>query len=218
MKKNHVNLSEQTYEYILNLIMTKQLLPGEKIPELKISQEFNISRTPVRDAMRQLANEGLIEIEPNRFAKVVDYDYTALHDIGILRIALDSMSIKLASLFGSMADFLKLKEIAQNCADAAQAGNQAKRFECDVDFHMELANISKNALLIKFMRELYMRVRFILIQKPNELSNEKLHIQQHFDITQALIDHDEKAALSIIRNHLSTFYDLRDQFPEGFFG
>jgi DNA-binding GntR family transcriptional regulator len=218
MKKNNVNLSEQTYDYILNMIMTKQLLPGEKIPELKISQEFNISRTPVRDAMRQLANEGLIEIEPNRFAKVVDYDYSALHDIGVLRIALDSMGIKLASLFGSMADFLNLKEIAQKCADASESGNQAKRFEYDVDFHMELANISKNDLLIKFQKELYMRVRFILIHRPNELGNEKLHIRQHFDITQALIDHDEKTALAIVRDHLSSFYDLRDQFPDGFFG
>ena len=116
MAKNSAGLGQPTYDYLLNMIMTKQLMPGERIPELKIAQVFGISRTPVRDAMRQLANEGLIEIFPNRFAQVKQYDDNAITEIGTLRIALDSMAIKLALLFGSQADFLHLKEIAQNCA------------------------------------------------------------------------------------------------------
>ena len=57
MPKRSAGLREPAYNHLLNLIMTKQLMPGERIPETRIAKEFNISRTPVRDAMRQLSND-----------------------------------------------------------------------------------------------------------------------------------------------------------------
>ena len=106
MSKRNVGLSEPAYKHILELIMTKRLMPGDRIPETRIAEEFNISRTPVRDAMRQLSNEGLIEIFPNRFAQVKVYGDDAIQEIGTVRVALDTMSVKLAGLYGSRADFL----------------------------------------------------------------------------------------------------------------
>lgn len=217
MAKNNAGLGQPTYDYILNMIMTKQLMPGEKIPELKIAHEFGISRSPVRDAMRQLSNEGLITIYPNRFAQVTEYGDNAIHDIGTLRIALDSMAIKLAMLYGSQADFLKLKKIAQECSDALKRKDGSLRRKYDTDFHLELTNLSHNDLLIKFQNELYLRVQFILLHHPNPLENEHRHIHQHFEITQALIDHDEAAALSIILDHLTSFYNLKEHYPPEFF-
>ena len=52
MAKSNAMLSQTVYQHILNLIMTRELLPGDKIPETKVAQEFNISRTPVRDAIQ----------------------------------------------------------------------------------------------------------------------------------------------------------------------
>jgi DNA-binding GntR family transcriptional regulator len=199
------------------MIMTKQLMPGERIPELKISQEFGISRTPVRDAMRQLANEGLIEIYPNRFARVAEYNIDNIRNIGVMRIALDSMAIKLAALFGSQADFLNLRRIALNCSEAAKTGDYAKRRQYDSDFHEELANISKNEPLIKFHKELHTRVRFILLHHPNPVETETRHLRQHTEIADALMRHDEKEALAIITEHLTSFYSLHEKFPDGFF-
>lgn len=217
ISKTVTSLGQPTYEHILNLIMTKQLKPGERIPELKIAKEFGISRTPVRDAMRQLANEGLIEIFPNRFAQVAQYDPEAIHDIGVLRIALDTMAIKLACLFGSKADFLQLKQLAQNCYDAMKEGNLNARRKFDSDFHLMLTTISKNELLAKFQKELYMRVQFIMLHHPNPVDNETKHLKQHFEIVDALMNHDESTAVTIICDHLSSFYNLRDKYPPDFF-
>ncbi len=73
MSKTSKGNAHPAYEHLLEMILNKQLMPGDRIPEVRISQELGISRTPVRDAMRRLANEGLIEIFPNRFAQVVEY-------------------------------------------------------------------------------------------------------------------------------------------------
>ena len=217
MSKNSSGLSGPAYHHILQMIMTKQLLPGEKIPETKIAQEFNISRTPVRDAMRQLSNEGLIDIFPNRFAQVRTYTDEEIMEIGVVRIALDTMAIKLACLFGSRADFLHLSEIADACTVASEQGDGEKRRETDSEFHLELAKIAGNSLLLKYQKELYLRVQFILLHHPNPVDDERKHLRQHHEIAEALMNHKEAEALDGIVDHLTSFYGLRGKFPDEFF-
>lgn len=217
MSKRNVGLSEPAYKHILDLIMTKQLMPGDRIPETRIAEDFNISRTPVRDAMRQLSNEGLIEIFPNRFAQVRVYSEDAIREIGTLRVALDTMSVKLAGLYGSRADFLHLRELAEQCIDAFNAEDPAMRRVYDSEFHLELARIASNSLLFKFQKELQLRVQFIQLHHPNPVENETVHLRQHLEIAEALMAHDEKQALSLICDHLTSFYGLKKDYPEGFF-
>jgi len=216
MAKNSVGLSEPVYKHILQLIMTQELLPGERIPETMIAQSFKISRTPVRDAMRQLANDGLIDIFPNRYAQVKKYSKDSIMEIGTLRVALDSLSVKLASLFGSRADFLHLEDLARQCEDAYKRKDSVLKKQLDCDFHLALAEISQNELLIKYQKELYLRVQYIMVCYPNTVDNEKLHIKQHYEIVETLFNHDAPDA-SIAVDHLISFYNLKDQYPVGFF-
>ena len=215
-KKSNGN-THPAYEHLLEMILNRQLMPGDRIPEVKISQELGISRTPVRDAMRRLANEGLIEIFPNRFAKVAEYSEDSIRDIGVLRIALDTMAIRLASMFGSRADYLRLRDIAEKCLSAMKDGNKKLRWQYDSEFHMELATMSRNELLIKFQKELYLRVRFIMLHHPNPMENEKRHLRQHVELADAIMEHDDRRAQAIVIDHLTSFYNLRDKFPETFF-
>lgn len=217
MMNNNKGLVSQAYEYILNMIMTKQLLPGERVPETKIAKDLGISRSPARDAMRRLENEGLIQIFPGRFAQVAEYDENALRDIGTLRVALDTMSVKLAILHGSQLDFLRLKETALNCMEAKEQNNYVLRRKLDSDFHQELARMSKNMLLLKFQNELYLRVQFLILHFQDEIDDERCHLEQHLEIAEALSAHDEKKALSTIQDHLISFYNLREYLPKDFF-
>ena len=211
------SLVDKTYNHILYMIMTKELKPGERIPEQKIAEEFGISRSPVREAMRQLANDGLINIYPNRFAEVANFDESEIKEIGIMRIALDVVAVKLALLYGSQVDFLRLKEIAEKCRQALIDNDDYNRIKYDCDFHLELAKIGQNHLLEKFQNELYLRVQFTvsyLDSKPDELY--KNHIDQHTIIADALMAHDEKTAIDTIKNHINTFYDLDEYYPHDF--
>jgi len=217
MSDENSALGLPVYDYILDLIMTRELLPGEKIQENKIAEMFGISRTPVREAMRQLANEGIITILPKRYATVSTFSPDTIKEIGIMRISLDSLAIKLCMLQGNYLDFLRLKEIAGECAAAYLANDYALKCKLDMEFHGELANISKNSLLIKFQKEINMRVQFITLNYPNSSSNTQESADQHIQIADALIERNEAKALETALNHLSKFYLLSETYPPNFF-
>lgn len=217
MAKPNTMLRETAYQYILDLIMTQQLLPNDKVPESSVAKKFEISRTPVRDAMQQLANEGLLEIFPNRYVKVKAYSMDDVMEIGVLRLSMDTMSVKLASLFGSRADFMKLDEIATQCEEAFLNQDLSLKRDLDCKFHMALAEITGNKLLIKFQKELYLRIQYIMLCYPNTIEREKEHLQQHHEIAEALIHNDTDLALKLIVDHLTSFYNLSSKYPTNFF-
>lgn len=217
MERSRV-LSDDVYHYILDLIFAKQLKPGDKIPEAKIASTFEISRTPVRDAMKLLANEGLLEILPNRFARLKEYSEKEIKDIGIMRIALDEAAVKLAALFGSRADFLNLQKIADECNAADEKKEFALRDKLDCDFHFGMAQLSKNQLLIKYQKELNMRVQYILTFYTffdQQMIAEQ--INQHVQIVRALLDNNCELAISISIEHLIKFYRIDQDYPKDFF-
>ncbi|MBX8935479.1 GntR family transcriptional regulator [Enterococcus gilvus] len=217
MAKRNVASSEESYKHLLEMILTKKIMPGEKIPEIGISEKLKVSRTPVRDAMKRLENEGLIEIFPNRFAQVKDYSLQEIQDIGAVRLALDTLAVRLAALHGSQLDYMKLIELAKECEKASKEGDLILRSKADCDFHMALSNISKNSSLIKMQKSLYLSIQFIMIHHPNPSNDEARHLHQHFELVQALSENKEKEAVEIITDHLSSFYSLRNNYPAGFF-
>jgi len=217
MPKSKVVLSEPVYDYILQMVINKELKPGDRIPETKIAEKFTISRTPVRDAMRRLSNEGIIDIFPNRYAQVKVYSEKSITEIGTLRVALDTISVKLASLYGSRSDFLHLADLAKQLEEAYEKKNSLLKKKLDCDFHLFLSQISGNELLIKYQKELYLRVQYIMIFYENPVENVKRYIKQHNEIAQALMEGNEKLAESIIIDHLTSFYNLSDKFPGNFF-
>lgn len=213
MAKSSVSLSEPAYQYLLDMILSAQLSPGDRISEAAIAEQFHISRTPVRDAMRRLASEGLIEIFPNRFAQVAEYTADQIRDTGVIRLTLDRLAVRLALIYGSQADFLELQNLAEQCLQASKLGDYAVQHKYDSDFHMRLTEISGNTQLISLQKELYLRTRFIMAHYPHSLIDEKKQIQDHFDIAQALMDQDKERALACITDNLMSFYNLKSAFP-----
>ncbi len=214
---NSSNLSEPVYEHLIEMILSLKLKPGEKIPEAKIAKQFGISRTPIREALRRLSNDGLIRIYPNRFAEVVTFNDEYIRQIGEARIALDQMAIKLAIHYGSNADFLRLHQLADECSLAAREGDQPKRIKADIDFHMELARISQNQVIEKIQRELSLQIEFILACKYINLDDSYMKSQAHYEIADALMARDEERAVRAAIEHLVEFYSFNGTYPEGFF-
>ena len=119
-------------------------------------------------------------------------------------MAFDTTAVRLAALYGSRADFLRLLDIAEKCAAALQEGDESAQLQYDCDFHLELARIAGNALLVKFQKELYLRVQYIMLTHPNY-------------VAEALIDSKEDVATNMIVTHLTESYGLKDYYPAGFF-
>lgn len=217
MSTKREGLAEIAHKHIVDKIMHKEFMPGDKVLEQAIADELGISRSPVREAIRRLDNEGLITIFPNRFAQINFYDQKSIIEIGTMRIALDALAVKLSLLYGSRVDFLRLKELAEKCHEAFINEDMYNRVTYDCAFHTELAKISQNELLIKFQKELDLRVQFAIHHTPNIEVASYEHLQQHFQIVDALMEHDHKKAIETSKAHLISFYNLEDKFPVEYF-
>lgn len=217
MSKQRGSLIQPIYDQLLGRIMSGQFAAGERISESRLAAELSVSRTPIHAALQQLAQDGLVEMSPNSSTRVACYSAQAIHDIGTLRLSLDDMAVRLAMLYGSRSDFLELQKIASDCERGMLTGDEHLRRTADCDFHLLLAKISGNSLLLQFQTELYKRVNFILLTQHGAVVNRSIHVREHFDLIDAMSQHDQDRAHSIITHHLVSFYDLENQFPPNFF-
>lgn len=217
MKKPAEQLSEPVYQYLSDMILSLSIKPGERIPEAKIAEHFGISRTPIREALRRLSNDGIVTIYPNRYAEVTSYDDATIKQIGVVRIALDIMAAKLAIFNGSNAEFLEMKNIALQCYDAAKQNDFANRIKFDCGFHLEMGKISKNQQLIAFQKELYLKIEFVQACRFTTMLDSDDQFKEHGQIIQYLITRDEYSLIHCLAKHFGSFHNVIDDFPEDFF-
>lgn len=209
MKTNFTNpVTEQVYQYLIDMILAMEIHPGDKIPEASIAQKFNISRTPIREAIRELASDGIIEISPNKAAKVAMYDDKRVRDIGITRTSLERLAVKLAIYYGSRADYQELRNSVERCYQAAIASNQAERIKADIEFHMGLAQISQNQELIQMERTLMLKLEFLQAANYMRAEDPKDQYDSHMAVIRALENNDIESGLAAITVPNIRFYGL----------
>ena len=215
MKKS--SISEQVYEYLIQMILSMQMKPSERISEERIAKNFGSSRAPIREALKRLAHEGLVTLYPNRYAEVANYSDELVKQIGVVRVFHDIAAIKLVVLYGCKADFLEMIQLSEQCYQAAKEGDTALRIKKDCEFHMELSNISKNQQLRKFAKELFIRIEFIQASRYVDLIGPEEQFNEHSAIIDLLINRKEKEAIECLTRHNSRFHRISEQYPLDFF-
>lgn len=199
------------YQKLMDLIFTKKILPGEKVSENSLVQMLKLSRTPIRHALKQLENDGLVEICPKCYTRIAKYSDDYIKQIGIVRVGLDIMAVNLAILNGSNADFAKLEKIHQDLYNALENDDTELRIIYDCDFHKEITNISKNEILKKLQNEIYLKVRFIMTYAEYEKTDELRSLNMHDKLLKALKERDQINAIKYVKQHLYEFYNLSDE-------
>ncbi len=213
MKKKFENaVSEQIYQYLINMILSLEIRPGDKIPEASIAQKFEISRTPIREALRDLAKDGIINLYPNRFSEVAVYDEDRVKEVGMMKIYLDRMSVKLASYFGSRAEYVKLREYAANCYEAAKKNDILNRIKADSDYHWALCKIGKNRSLMQLEKSLLIQIEYLQAANYLQAEDPDEQYHSHMKIVDGLESGDVELSLSEITEPGIRFYNLK-QIP-----
>ena len=206
--------SETAYEQIKDLIFRMELLPGSHIPELGIAARLSISRTPVHDALRQLASEGLGTITQNRGAAVTCFSDREIAEIGALRLSQDILAAQLASYYGNAADFDQLVRLADACQEAAARGDVYGRIRTDVEFHLAIARASRNSRLIRQQYALYQQIHLIQISKYTDVEQSLLQIHLHHPLAQAIRAGDHKQIRALSFQHIREFFHLDSYLPK----
>ena len=210
---SRVVLADIAYDHIKEMILKKKINCGDRINEQLIGETLNMSRTPIREAIRRLSNEGILVLIPNCYAEVISFTDESIRELGTVRITMDCLSAQLAIQNGSNKDFSELKEISDKCALASQEGDWFDQIKYDCEFHLKLIEISENKVLYNIQRNLVLKTRLLQTSRVDEKSSRlpSCDINQHLEILNALFERDPIKVINAIKQHLAPFYSLDNE-------
>ena len=195
-------LREVVCESLREAIRKGVLKPGERIMEIKLAEELGVSRTPVREAIRKLELEGLVVMIPRKGAEVAKITVRDLKDALEVRMAIDSLSVKLACERLDENDKTEIKQACVAFREAVKSKNVQAIVEGDERFHNTIYRASKNQKLITIamnLREQVYRYRFEYVK---DFSYHENLIREHDQITEAILKGDVETAQKIMKEHI----------------
>jgi DNA-binding GntR family transcriptional regulator len=139
-----------------------QIAPGSRLIELDISRELGVSRSPVREALLRLAEEGLVEILPYRGAIVVPLDKARLAELLEFRLALEHFALERLVDKGDRAEIARLREHVKTLRDAIGRGDRDATIDADLAMHREMIAMAGNALVERSYESILMQIRLYI--------------------------------------------------------
>ncbi|MBF6595153.1 MAG: GntR family transcriptional regulator [Thermaceae bacterium] len=153
------SLRESVYERLRDWIVEGSLEPGEQLRDQELALRLGVSRTPVREALRRLEDEGLVETASNRWTRVKSVGLEEVGQIYPILLALELLALELALLALNKADMAAMKQANQDLQTALEARDSAKATEADVRFHQVMIERSDNPELIGILSGLKHKYR-----------------------------------------------------------
>ena len=198
-------LSEKVYDRLKELIMDRELERGTKITETSIAKMFDVSPTPVREAFRRLASDGLIEVASWKGVIVKGIEQKDLLEIYECREALEGMVGKLAVRNITEEDIEILEGILERCNDAE---TPEILIELNTEFHNELLRIARNERLSKLLNELMVVILYDRDISGRYSVRRKEIVAEHLDILKYLKKKDEKKVSDLMSKHIRNGYEF----------
>ncbi len=196
------SLADQVYDLVKGQILSGELQGGATIPEESLGQRFGVSRTPIREALRRLAEYGLVVLKPRCNATVYSVDEKEAADIAKVRLALEQLAIDgidRAKIEGSLDS---LSRLAADCQYNFGIGNRAALFEKDSLFHLELVRSAGNSALFQLFERLDAKVQLLRIAQNLDEATMGATIAQHVQILKLLRNDDREACKNLIQQHI----------------
>src|ERR1043165_2624647 len=196
-------LYEEVAELLRQRIFRRELEPGSWIDELKLAEEYGISRTPLREALKVLAAEGLVTMKVRRGAYVTEVSEKDLADVYHLLSLLESDAAAVVAERGTPAQIAELEALHAELEAAARPGKVDRDlfFAINERFHMKLLALADNRWRDQMVADL--RKVMKLNRHNSLLKSGRIHesLKEHRAIMAALIERDAPAAMARMREH-----------------
>jgi len=195
------NATQRIVDAITNAIADRRLMPGTKLSEQKIGDIFDVSRTVVRQAFNQLSRDRLVVLEPARGAFVATPTAEEARDVFEVRSILETAITR--QLCAVITD-TQVRQLREHLAQEEAALKNAEipgRTRLLGDFHLVLARMLGNQVLVQMLSELLARSSLIALMRQSTQSAEESH-DEHLAIVDAFERHDVKAAVRLVDKHL----------------
>ena len=201
------SLADQAYAAIKQKIITLEFAPGACLSVAAVNEALGIGRTPVHQAVRRLAHEGMIEILPRKGMIVKPLSLQDALAIAEVRLLNEAHCARLAAENARQKDIATLDAILQRAGHAAKAGDTEAMMLADRDFHCAISGIARNPVLADILRNLHersLRFWFVSLHQPKHQAEVG---KEHSDILQAIKRRDADGAEQAMRRHIESFRD-----------
>jgi len=203
--------AEKAYARIKGRIITAQMPPGSVINEAQLMEEFDLGRTPIREAIKQLQTENLVMVTPRKGMYVADIAVTDLSQIFEVRVELESFATKLAAQRIIESEIDELERLAKDYQEV-DPSDRDSLIKLDGEFHSLLAKATHNKFLIKEIKYYYnlsLRIWYIAL---NYAKPEEIDITAHIEILEAIQAQDAEKAGQRMRKHIQNFHKNIKQY------
>ena len=196
------NLATEIADRLRRDILRGALPPGAKVKERDNAEDLGVSRTPMREAIRMLATEGLIVLSPSRSPRVANPSFQEVADQLLVLKTLEELSAELACARATAADLTRLGDLNGRMADLYEHGDSLDLFEVDMAFHAAIADASHSYSLVEthraFLTRLW-RVRYLAAQQRRNRARARA---DHDAILTALEARDATTVRAALETHL----------------
>ena len=195
-------LADEVYDQLVRAIMDREIGPDDRLVQEKLAAELDISRTPVREALRRLEADGIVEHRPRIGAVIRKLDHSEVVELYEMRIVLERTAAELAAKHGSDAEFDALETMNQEIANERQ--NPARAAAINQRFHRGIYLAGRNRFLLESARALN---NSLLLLGPTTFTDDQridVVVGQHQQIIEALRSGNSTAAGEAAEAHLQT--------------
>lgn len=196
--------SERVYQGLKHRVLAGMIEPGMRLVELQLATEYNVSRTPVREALKRLTAEGLIRVDPIRGIVVSDVNARELEEIFVVREVLDGLAARLAAGRVSSTDLTKLHLLMDMMRESVRAGQWEGMVQANIKFHDVLHQAAGNERLRHLTRNLLDFVRRFSTQAFASHERAAEVLAEHEEIIRALEARDPDLAEQVARRHVES--------------
>lgn len=194
--------SAAVYRLLKNEIVTLARRPGEAILERSLAEDYGVSRTPVREVVRQLAEEGLVEVYPNAGTFVARIPAGDLEEAIVIRNALEEASARLAAERADAVALARIEAALVATADAVTSSERERFHVADESFHAEISAASGFPGLWRVAQQVKVQLdRYRRLTLPEEGRMPRI-VDEHAAILDAIRRHDGAGASSAMAAHL----------------
>ncbi|HYF92562.1 MAG TPA: GntR family transcriptional regulator [Symbiobacteriaceae bacterium] len=199
-----VSLVDKAYDHVKTQILTMVYRPGQLLSEPKIAEELGISRTPVREAIRRLMSEGLVNWIPGQGKVVYILSLKDLEEIFEVKESLEALAAGAAAANRTDEDAKELQQISAEMEAAAVVGDVKAWLDADTRYHdlvFDLSGKPRVRQIIANLNEQWHRLRLGLVALELRML---VSVQEHRRVTEAIVAGDREAAATAMADHLKS--------------
>ncbi|MGP3966215.1 GntR family transcriptional regulator [Streptomyces sp. 6N223] len=190
--------TDKVHEHLKRLILTSDLAPGEELREIALTESTGFGRSPVREALRRLVQEGFVEVRPRQGYRVSPVTLASVRDLFEMRLLLEPAAVELAALRAPREELEALHTLAHQTYVPGDTASYERFLQDNREFHVRIARATGNERLARSLRVLLeeMQRLFFISLDNRDSASEMTH--EHHDLYDALLARDGARARELV--------------------